>query len=127
MRGSQPRRTVNERHLPGCRLISSLTAHPRGVTPGHTRRQEAPGRLTEEERRTTVYEIRIAGIVGDELAPYVENMTSEVLPVETVLRGEIADQAALHGMLDQVQALGLELIEIRALPRPSETSKSTIR
>lgn len=53
-------------------------------------------------------------------------MTSEVLPVETVLRGEIADQAALHGMLDQVQALGLELIEIRALPRPSETPKSTI-
>jgi hypothetical protein len=96
------------------------------VKPGHTRKQDAlgdPGRRTG----TTEYEIRIAGIVGDELAPYVENMTSEVLPVETVLRGEIADQAALHGMLDQVQALGLELIEIRALPRPSEPSKSTIR
>ena len=96
------------------------------MKPGHTRKQDAP----ETQARgagTTVYEIRIAGIVGDELAPYVENMTSEVLPVETVLRGEIADQAALHGMLDQVQALGLELIEIRALPRPSEPSKSAIR
>ena len=42
-------------------------------------------------------------------------MTAEVLPVETVLRGEIADQAALHGMLDHVQSLGLELIEVRLL------------
>jgi hypothetical protein len=39
-----------------------------------------------------------------------------VQPVETVLHGEIADQAALHGVLDQVQALGLELIEVRRLP-----------
>lgn len=54
-------------------------------------------------------------------------MTSEVLPVETVLRGEVADQAALHGLLDQVQALGLELIEIRALPRGSAPSTSPVR
>ena len=37
-------------------------------------------------------------------------------PVETVLHGEIVDQAALHGVLDRVQALGLELIEVRRLP-----------
>jgi hypothetical protein len=43
-------------------------------------------------------------------------MTSVVLPVETVLQGEIADQAALQGMLDEIQALGLELIQVRALP-----------
>jgi hypothetical protein len=54
-------------------------------------------------------------------------MTSEVLPVETVLRGEIVDQAALHGVLDQVQALGLELIEIRALPPQAGTPTSTVR
>jgi hypothetical protein len=76
--------------------------------------------------RTTQYEIRIAGVVGDELAPYVENMTSVVLPVETVVRGEIADQSALHGMLDQVQALGLELIEVRAVPRNAAETRSTV-
>ncbi|HEX6763052.1 MAG TPA: hypothetical protein VF094_09645 [Gaiellaceae bacterium] len=42
-------------------------------------------------------------------------MTAEVRPVETVLRGEVVDQAALHGMLDHVQSLGLELIEVRLL------------
>jgi hypothetical protein len=38
-----------------------------------------------------------------------------VLPVETVLQGEITDQCALHGMLDRVHSLGLELIEVRCL------------
>jgi hypothetical protein len=95
------------------------------VTTAHTRPGEPSG-TTARGAGTTLYEIRIAGVVGEELAPYVENMTSEVLPVETVLRGEVADQAALHGVLDQVQALGLELIEIRVLPRQADTPKSTV-
>jgi hypothetical protein len=49
------------------------------------------------------------------LAVAFEPLSAEVLPVETVLHGEIADQAALHGVLDRVQALGLELIEVRRL------------
>jgi hypothetical protein len=72
-------------------------------------------RSRRELSNTRRYEIRIRGQVGDELASYVGNMTAEVRPVETVLRGEVVDQAALHGMLDQVQALGLELIEVRLL------------
>ena len=32
---------------------------------------------------------------------------------ETVLTGRLPDQAALHGVLAQIEALGLELIEIR--------------
>lgn len=60
--------------------------------------------------------MRIAGVVEDELAPYIDEMTTVVLPVETVVRGTIVDRAALHGMLDHLQACGLELIEVRALP-----------
>jgi hypothetical protein len=30
-----------------------------------------------------------------------------------VLRGEVTDQAQLHGLLERIQLLGLELIEIR--------------
>jgi hypothetical protein len=51
-------------------------------------------------------------------------MTSVVLPLETALEGEIEDQSALHGMLDRVQALGLELIELRCL-RSATTEPST--
>jgi hypothetical protein len=33
----------------------------------------------------------------------------------TVLTGPLADQSALHGMLAQIEALGLELLEVRRL------------
>ena len=39
--------------------------------------------------------------------------------METVLHGDIRDQAELHGILDRVQGLGLELIEVRRLPNES--------
>ena len=32
---------------------------------------------------------------------------------ETVLTGPLADQAALYGLLAQMEALGLELLEVR--------------
>jgi hypothetical protein len=65
---------------------------------------------------TARYEIHIRGRVGDDLVAFFEGLTSEVLPVETVLHGDIRDQAELHGILDRVQGLGLELIEVRRLP-----------
>ena len=35
---------------------------------------------------------------------------------DTTLSGVLADQAALYGVLTQLEALGLELIEVRRLP-----------
>ena len=40
---------------------------------------------------------------------------------ETVLHGPVADQAGLHGLLDRIQSLGLELIEVRRLPTREHT------
>ena len=37
-------------------------------------------------------------------------------PVETVLHGPVRDQAELHGLIDRIRALGLELVEVRRLP-----------
>ncbi len=34
-------------------------------------------------------------------------------PAQTVLRGHIPDQAALHGVLQRLHSLGLELVEVR--------------
>jgi hypothetical protein len=36
-------------------------------------------------------------------------------PVETILHGQVLDQAALHGLLDRIAVLGLELVEVRRL------------
>jgi hypothetical protein len=35
---------------------------------------------------------------------------------DTILSGVFADQAALYGVLAQLESLGLELIEVRRLP-----------
>jgi hypothetical protein len=62
------------------------------------------------------YEIRIRGRVTRSLLDSFERMESELEPVETVLHGPVRDQAELHGLIDRIQALGLELIEVRRLP-----------
>jgi hypothetical protein len=63
------------------------------------------------------YEIRVRGRVSPALLESFDRMQSEVEPVETVLHGPVRDQAELHGLIDRIQALGLELIEVRRLPR----------
>ena len=62
------------------------------------------------------YEIRIKGRLSDSLLAAFEGLDASVEPVETVLHGPVADQAALYGLLDRIQALGLELVEVRRLP-----------
>ena len=64
----------------------------------------------------STYEIRIRGRVTRSLLNSFEHMESELEPVETVLHGPVRDQAELHGLIDRIQALGLELIEVRRLP-----------
>lgn len=61
------------------------------------------------------YEIRVKGRLSDSVTSVFEDFTAAVKPAETTLRGEVRDQAELHGMLEQIQSLGLELIEVRRL------------
>jgi hypothetical protein len=61
----------------------------------------------------TSYEIRISGEVGSGALASFEDMEAAIRPAETVLRGEVTDQAQLHGLLDRIHLFGLELIEIR--------------
>jgi hypothetical protein len=62
------------------------------------------------------YEIRVRGRLSPALLARFEGLQSKVEPVETLLHGPIADQAALHGVIHLVSALGLELREVRRLP-----------
>ena len=62
------------------------------------------------------YEFRIRGRVSEPVLTSFEGLDSEVEPVETILHGPVRDQAELHGILDRLQSLGLELVEVRKLP-----------
>jgi hypothetical protein len=62
------------------------------------------------------YEIRVRGRVSDATLSTFEGMDADIASTETVLHGPVADQTGLHGLLDRIQSLGLELIEVRRLP-----------
>ena len=59
------------------------------------------------------YEFRIKGRLSDTLCGEFDEFTAALQPAETVMRGQVRDQSELHGMLDRIQSLGLELIEVR--------------
>ena len=59
------------------------------------------------------YEIRLAGQLDPRWAEWFDGLTfSHQSSGITVLRGMIADQAALHGLLQRVRDLGLALISV---------------
>jgi hypothetical protein len=60
-----------------------------------------------------IYEIRIKGYLDDRWAARFEGMT--LTPEDngnTVLTGQVVDQAALHGLLRKVRDLGMPLISV---------------
>ena len=61
------------------------------------------------------YEIRVSGLVPATVLEEFEGVHVVVHPAMTVLRGPILDQAALHGILNRLQGLNLELIDVHRL------------
>jgi hypothetical protein len=64
------------------------------------------------------YQIRIRGRLGQTMRRAFPALHAETRAEDTLLTGALADQAALFGVLIQIEALGLELVEVRRLPRP---------
>jgi hypothetical protein len=58
------------------------------------------------------YEIVIRGELSDRFAPAFEAMTLEAGGGRTRIVGTVVDQAHLHGLLDQIRDLGMELISV---------------
>lgn len=58
-------------------------------------------------------EIVVRGLLSETLLAAFPMLSAEARGAETVLAGTLADQAALYGVLAQIEALGLELIEVR--------------
>jgi hypothetical protein len=61
------------------------------------------------------YEFRVRGRLAERLLSSFDGFDAEIQPVETILSGEVEDQAALHGVLEQIESLGLELVEVRQI------------
>jgi hypothetical protein len=62
-----------------------------------------------------LYAIRIEGRLGATALSAFPAMVSEVKGGETVLTGLLEDRSALFGVLAQIEALGLDLLEVRQI------------
>jgi hypothetical protein len=64
------------------------------------------------------YEITFVGQAGTTVRAEFDDCEVSVGPGTTTLRAEMLDQGALQGIMQRITGLGLELIEVRAVPPP---------
>ena len=62
------------------------------------------------------YEIWVRGRLGETMRSAFPALRAQVRGADTVLTGALPDRAALYGVLAELEALGLELLEVRRLP-----------
>jgi hypothetical protein len=81
-----------------------MTDHQRG---------DDPAGLMSEPPGTRWYEIRVRGRLGPTLLEAFPTLTARRCDDGTLLAGPLRDQSALYGVLRQLEALGLELVDLR--------------
>jgi hypothetical protein len=59
------------------------------------------------------YQIIVKGVLGKKWCDWFEGMEIESKDGMTILTGNLADQAALHGMFVRIRDLGLTLISVK--------------
>ncbi len=74
-----------------------------------------PSPLDDVGMDPALYAIRINGHLGAMLLTSFPAMVPEQQGQVTVLTG-VLDQSALYGILAEIQALGLDLLEVRQVP-----------
>jgi hypothetical protein len=62
------------------------------------------------------YEITVRGTASRRLEAAFDELDVTSFAGHTVLRGHLADQAALRGVLDRIAALNLDVVALRRLP-----------
>jgi len=69
------------------------------------------------------YAIRIHGHLGATVSSAFPALVPQYHGADTVLTG-LLDRSALYGVLAEVEALGLDLVEVRQLTPPRESPES---
>jgi hypothetical protein len=85
--------------------------HLIGAMPGHP--PYADAEWVDEAVQPGWCVFRIRGQLGKSVLAAFPSLQSRSNGSETLLAGPLPDQAAVHGVLAQIEALGLELLEFR--------------
>ena len=68
--------------------------------------------------RARTYEITFVGQAGTALRGEFDDCEVSVGPGTTTLRAELPDQGALHGLMQRINGLGLELVDVHVVAPP---------
>ncbi|WP_433158343.1 hypothetical protein [Kribbella sp. CA-247076] len=63
------------------------------------------------------YVIRVKGTLSRELTANFPSLTADRESAQTVLHGHLDDQAALAGLLNHLDMLGVDIIEVLQVPQ----------
>jgi hypothetical protein len=67
----------------------------------------------------TAYRIVVRGELDDRFAYLFSGMEMQCADGTTVLTGSVVDQAQLHGLIERLEELALELVSVEQLGRAS--------
>jgi hypothetical protein len=93
-----------------------MPSHPATGDHGGMNRTRSP-----DATGPTVYQIVVRGELSKRYRPAFEGMTLAAGNGRTAITGPVVDQAQLHGLLDRVGDLGLELISVNPTPEPTSS------
>jgi hypothetical protein len=62
------------------------------------------------------YEFRVDGRLPDEARDALVGMRITEAPVQTVIDGDVLDESHLHGIIVQLQALGIDVVSVQPIP-----------
>jgi hypothetical protein len=65
---------------------------------------------------TMHYEFRVEGRLTDEARTAFGDMRISEAPLQTVIDGEVLDDSHLHGIIVQLQALGITVVSVHPVP-----------
>lgn len=70
------------------------------------------------------YEFRVHGRLSSQSTSWFDGMELSVdenhTPVQTIIKGYIEDQAALHGLISRIRDLGLTLVSVSRIEQNDE-------
>lgn len=69
---------------------------------------------------TRRYEFRVAGLLSTRVQGAFPDMTVLHAPPQTIILGEVLDESHLHGVLAQIQNLGLHVVSVQEVPDVTE-------
>jgi hypothetical protein len=73
----------------------------------------------------TIYRIVVRGELSQRYLPAFDGMTLATGEGQTAIIGSVIDQAHLHGLLNQVSDLGLELLSVNVVLEPASSAPAS--